>query len=362
MKITFFISGKNDPSSRYRILQFIPKFEKMGIRCKIIKPFPNKFYTIQIKNLLLMGILNIFLLFIKFISLLIQIPLIIGADICLIQKEIFLYNIIFFEKIIFKMKKRVIFDFDDAIFLNSDFIQKSIITNYLSRNLSRLPDIIKRSNSIIVGNEYLAQYAKKFNSRIEIIPTVIDTEIYTKKKDENNHRILRLGWMGTCQNLKYLKEKLSVLKAFHDENPEVVLIICSNCFKYFQEFNSIIPTKYILWSSENEVKILHLFDVGLMPLLDSEWAKGKCSFKLIQYMACGVAAIGSAIGQNKQLIFDGFDGFLAETDNEWVEKIGLLKQKNVRERIIENARKKIENEYSINSALNHYIKIFLCII
>lgn len=364
MRIIFFIeSKKRSSATNFRILQIIPYLKRIGIKCLLIQGYPGKNVFFTSSNLFLSLIINAILIFIKSITIIFQLPLIIWADIIVIQRELVAYNLVYPEKIIFRLKKPVIFDFDDAIFLQigdpSHLFSRNLFFQNLVKKTLKIHHMIKMADEVTVGNKYLAKYAKKFSNNVSIIPTVIDTNRYyplKKRKDDDN---VTIGWMGTSGNLKYFKDILLTLKKVNERHPNTQLIICSDKFLFKDELNSVIPTKFIRWESKNELKILHKFDIGIMPIEDNEWTRGKCGFKLIQYMASGVPAIGSDVGMNKDIIDDGINGFLAKDESEWTKKLNsLINDETLRKKFKKNARKQIEQNYSINSILSKLLSIY----
>ncbi|MHA1729907.1 MAG: glycosyltransferase family 4 protein [Promethearchaeota archaeon] len=369
MRILFFIeSRKKSPSSRYRVMHIIPYLEEKGVRCRIIQGVPGKYFFFNSSNNYLNLIVNAFLLIIKTFTICLQIPLILWADIIVIQRELVVYNLIYPEKIIQLVKKKIVFDFDDAIYLRAenpeDLVNKSKFLETLVQKSLRIKETIKNSNQVIVGNTYIAQYAKQFNKNVSIIPSVIDTREYFPPKAQsfnysNNKNKIIIGWMGTYSNLKFLSELSSVLKQVHKQHPYTQLLISTDQFLYKELLEKAIPTKYIRWTSDNELKTLQSFDIGIMPLKDDEWTRGKCGFKLIQYMATGVPAIASAVGVNNEIIKNGINGFLVNNKLEWKTKLSrLINDKKLRNKFGQEGRKTVEQKYSIHCILPKLINIY----
>ncbi|TXT62377.1 MAG: hypothetical protein BAJALOKI1v1_960012 [Promethearchaeota archaeon] len=364
MRILFFIEGKDTPSSRFRVQQFIPYFKKVGIKCKMVQGHPHKTFYVSYKNLILKRLVNSFLYFVKTITIIVQMPLILWSDIVVLQRPLIHHMFIFLEKLLYRFKKPVIFDIDDALFLKSkDPDQYEDIFVKLSQGNFRLNWTIKKATYVFAGNSFLANYCKKYNPNTKIIPTVINTDRYKTQfdiqKKEGEKELSIIGWMGTSTNLDYLVRYLDVFKEIYTMHPNAILMISTDTFFYKKEINNAIPTKFIKWSKKNELHTLHTYDIGIMPLPNEPWVKGKCGFKLIQYMACGLPSIGANIGANKEIIQDGINGYLASDKMEWVEKISkLLKDQSLRAKFSQNGRKTIEEKYSIRAVLPVMIKYF----
>jgi glycosyltransferase involved in cell wall biosynthesis len=368
MRILFFIEGKDTPSSRFRVQQFIPYFKKLGIKCKLIQGHPHKTYYVSYHNLILKRVVNSFLYFVKALTIIAQMPLILWADIVFLQRPLIHHNFIFLEKILYWFKKPIIFDIDDALFLKAkDPDQYEEIFVKLSQGNFRLNWTIKKAQYVLAGNKFLANYCKKYNNNTKIIPTVINTDRYRAyfnisgiSNIQKTKGKLIIGWMGTSTNLDYLVKYLDVFGEIRKMHPQTILMISTNNFFYKKKINKAIPTQFIKWSKENELQTLYSFDIGIMPLPNEPWVKGKCGFKLIQYMACGIPSIGSNIGANKEIINDGSNGYLARGKEEWVQKIStLLKDVELRKKFSKQGRKKIEQNYSIKSVLPEFITIFI---
>jgi glycosyltransferase involved in cell wall biosynthesis len=241
------------------------------------------------------------------------------------------------EKILKKMGKKIIYDFDDAIFIPSD-----------SKNgWNTIKEHIKIADLIIVGNSYLADYAKKYNKNVYIVPSVIDIKKYKIKNDYSIKSNLKIGWIGSPSTAKFIENIRGVLYKLSKEIKFELILIGGKI-----ELDGI-NTKYIEWSEENEVSELPGFDIGISPLPDNEWTRGKCGVKLLQYMTVGLPTVSSPVGVHKDIIQNGVNGFLAHDNNEWYEIIKkLINDQDLRERIGKQARNTIENKYNLEKASN----------
>lgn len=260
-----------------------------------------------------------------------------------------------FEFIIAKiLRKKIIYDFDDAIWLenyneNNKMFQKL-------KYYSKVKKIIKWSYKVSVGNEYLAKYAKQFNSNVVLNPTTIDTENYHNPALFNIEKFdkLTIGWTGTATTNKYLKflipilEKLALKHDFYfnvisDQEPNFAL-------------KNLIFTK---WHKNTEIIDLLRFDIGVMPLTDDKWAKGKCGFKALQYMSLGIPAIVSPVGVNLDIVDHGINGFIADTEDEWFTVLDqFLSNSSQFDEMGKKARQKIIECYSIKSNTQNFLSLF----
>jgi glycosyltransferase involved in cell wall biosynthesis len=231
-------------------------------------------------------------------------------------------------------------DYDDAIFHRYDQHHFKLIRWILGQKIDH---IMQYAALVLVGNEYLLERAKKAGAkRVEVLPTVIDLEKYPTNFFNNND-IFTIGWIGSPVTSCYLKLIMPALEEICKKNTARLVLIGAK-----QEELSNISAEYISWSEETEIKEIQKFDVGIMPLSDSAWEQGKCGFKLIQYMACGLPVVGSAVGVNKKIIQNGVNGYLATTIDEWKEALKTLKNdKDLCYQMGKAGRDLVEKEYCL---------------
>ena len=240
----------------------------------------------------------------------------------------------------------MIFDFDDAIYLHSFFKTKT---------LTRLAD------AIIVGSHELKNWAEKYNKNVYVIPTCVKFKNYEKfsKIYSENEKKCVIGWVGGAidqyDNLKLL---VPIFEKLITDRIQIkfLLIGALGSKKVYNLFQSIkgLDVEFIdalNWSDPIAVPShIQKFDIGVMPLVDTEWNRGKCAFKAIEYMACGVPVVISAIGENNYLVQDGVNGFLAKTTWEYAEKLKkLIFDNNLRRKIGQAGQKRVKEKYSYDS-------------
>lgn len=328
-------------SNRLRVEQYLPYLKINGIEYKVRHFVSGAFYNILYRD----GyyFLKLFYFTISTFNRLIDVVLAFKYDVIFIHREAYPVGPPLFEYIFFKLNKPIIYDFDDAIFLPNTSKVNSFMERF--KNPKKIIKIIKLSSCIVAGNEYLGDFALNYNSNVVLLPTCIDTDKYTvrKVKKSDSEKIL-IGWIGSETTKKFLlglENALSTLKR-----------------KYWNLEFYVIGAEYksenlgrlysMPWSLDAELDVLQLIDIGVMPLPDNEWTKGKCGFKAILYMSVGMPCVCSPVGVNKKLISEGINGFLANTDKEWIEKLSsLIEDSNLREKIGMAGRLTVEEKYSI---------------
>ena len=214
-----------------------------------------------------------------------------------------------------KYAKKLIYDFDDAIMFDDKHPERPHHKRQTSfRRTATLADLV------IAGNFYLAEYARRFNPNVEILPTGLDTKAYNTTTKKAGDGKIRLVWIGSRPTLPHLKQISPALEEIGSRFDNVVLIIISDEFFDLQN----IPVEKRPWSLETEVTELAKSDIGLAPLTDNNFTRGKCGFKILQYQAAGLPVVASPVGVNAELVRDGLNGFLAVTIDDWIEKISSL--------------------------------------
>ena len=247
---------------------------------------------------------------------------------------------------------RVLFDLDDAIMYRSSSPNRP---HSLSRWL-KFKWIVRGSDVVTVGNQFLKNEVLRADPRkkVFLIPTSIDTSLYPKKKKVSDKREIILGWIGTKVNLKYLKTLETIFKTLAQKFSHIKLkIVCDDFYD-----SHYLPVIKKPWKLEDENEDLISFDIGLMPLHDDLWSRGKCGLKIIQYLSVGVPAVCTPVGINCDIISNGYNGFWAATHQEWVDRITILIQdSDLRERMGLNGINTIEKEYSLSVTTEKFLKV-----
>ena len=281
----------------------------------------------------------------------------------LIHRELTPFGPPIFEWIIAKVfRKKIIYDFDDAIWM-PDQNRENPIWRWLKWR-SKVKSICKWSWKVSTGNEYLANYARQYNDQVVVLPTVVDTKIHQppNAKGQKPKAIPKafgsqkptIGWTGSHSTLFYLDEITPILQDLEKEMDFEFLVIANK--------NPELPLKnfrFIPWNKTTEIEDLCQMNIGIMPLEDTEWSKGKCGFKLIQYLALGIPAVASPVGVNSDIVQEGVTGFLTNSPEEWkIHLKKLLEDKTLRNKLGYNGRKLIDVNFSVESQKEKFLELF----
>ncbi len=322
-KVLFVVSsGFSYASSRVRVYQYLPYLS--DINYKVFR-FNKKLTGTKFDHYINIFSLLVYALFYETIF---------------IQKVFFRKEIFFLIKFVFR--KRIVYDFDDAIFLKSSGgTQNKTIIEYFNYGLTC-------SDACLVVSDFNADYAKKYCSNVHKVVGPIDVKRYkVKPVATENTETIYIGWIGSPSTTKYLNTITKVFEEIYRKYNDKVKFIFMGADSPNTDFKN---AEFHTWSYEDEISFLMKLDVGIMPLTDDDWTKGKGGYKLLQYMATGIPGVASDIGANKEIIMDGETGFLVNDIENWVEKLSFLIE-NTEERQLfgKKARLNAEKYYSIEA-------------
>jgi glycosyltransferase involved in cell wall biosynthesis len=248
------------------------------------------------------------------------------------------------------LKKKVIYDFDDAIWLANTSQQNTIAAKLKWH--SKVRSICKWSWRVSCGNDFLAQFAQRYNPLVSVNPTTIDTQYHVPGLHKNE--LITIGWTGTHSTSKYLKSLTGALEKLR-LNYNFRLLIISNQ-KPDLEFGHY---QFEKWSLGSEIDLLNSIDIGIMPLEDTVWEKGKCGFKALQYMALEIPTVASAVGANRQIIDHEKNGYLCTNESDWLHYLSkLMASDTLRKQIGKEGRKKVLENYSLSSNFRLFLSFF----
>ena len=262
-------------------------------------------------------------------------------DLVYILKGAFMYGPPWIERRIRKSGVPMIFDFDDAIFIHKSSTANGIMDRF--RFTNRIPETVKMVDRIVVPNSYLADYSRKLNSNVTIVPEAEDTVRFTARPKHRPSEKIVIGWIGSPSTVKYLSLIQGALQEICRRHSHVVIRSVGGHFEC-----QGVRTENVPWTLEQEIQNFHASDIGIMPLPMEEWSKGKSGCKLRQYMASGVPAVATKIGYNRELVNHSGLGFLVESKAEWVEALEkLILDHELRNSIAMAARESVVQRFSI---------------
>jgi glycosyltransferase involved in cell wall biosynthesis len=335
----------DDPAYRYRVQQFIPYLTNAGYECTV-SPFSSGALFRALRSRGKLATKGAHTLYctarrIKRLAYLQQ------FDLIVIHREVFPFFTPVFEKWVLSRNPRVIFTFDDAIHTGhhevSDLNHPFLYRFKYGRGVN---EVLTRSLHVIAGNRILADYARRFNSNVTVIPTVVDCSQYSYKPKCGNERgPVTVGWIGSRTTVRYLPAIEPALKRLAEENPGKVRFSFLGCPEYKPNLPNVTSLPFTV---DAELSYLRTLDIGIMPLPDTEWTRGKCAFKAIQYMGMGIPTVASPVGITSDLIAHNVNGLLATSVEEWFQALNLLvNDSNIRVKFSLEARRTIERSYSL---------------
>lgn len=355
MRILFLVPYPHGqaPSQRFRFEQYLDILSAKGHRYQVAPFLSMATWTILYKpGQALAKAVGIGQGFVRRLLLLFRVP---AYDFVFIHREAAPVGPPVFEWFIAKvLKKRVVYDFDDAIWLANTSEANRIAASVKWHH--KVASICQWAYKNSCGNAYLAAYAQQFNPRTVVNPTTIDTvHLHNQVRDQSTPGRLVIGWTGTHSTLKYLHQVVPVLAKLEEEGLDFEFRVISNQPPALP-LRSLV---FLPWRKDTEIADLLGFHVGLMPLEDDVWAKGKCAFKALQYMALGIPALVSPVGMNTEVVEHGRNGFVCNSPIEWEASLRqLLSDASLRQELGRAARTTVEQRYSIRANTSNFLRLF----
>jgi len=352
IKVLFLTLGPiADPSSRVRVYQYLDYLSAAGIRADCHPALTDDQFVRLRSSWLRKDKLAIFLLQGKIASA--RVADLVRAsqyDIVYILRNVMPLFMPIFELALSKAGIRTVFDFDDMLLDDADQspvlgANRSGLRKWLFKN--RMSSVLKSVDCVVAGSPYLVERTKRFNRNVFLIPSSVDLRRYTLRSNVRNEECVKIGWRGGASTTLYLEQLRPVFQELWQRYPNRFRVII-NGPEDFQPYGPYMQVRP--FSLEMEIRDLHEFDIGIMPLHDTVWVRGKCAFKAIEYMGAGIPNVSSPYGAVTSIVKDGVNGFLAETPSEWVEKLSrLIEDTDLRERIGYQGRLTVERGYSIQA-------------
>jgi glycosyltransferase involved in cell wall biosynthesis len=325
MRVLCIVEHGDAPSIRLRLKDCLPAYERLGIETTILATQRSKM-SAQIRILRAARRHDVVVLFktIGFSSL----------ELAILRR----------------INPRVIFDFDDAVMFREQKYEKPLT----GRNFEKFRRTMAMCSTAVAGNSFLSSFAEACGVKTTILPTSIDLTRYRVKEQEATDG-LTIGWVGLSDGLRYLRHIQPVFRRLSEKFPGLRLKVISD--KPLELDGVRIQNE--TWRMETEQEHLRSFDIGIMPLWDSVWTRGKCGYKILQYMAVGTAVVASDVGVNGEIISSGQNGFLARTEDDWVSSIGTLLENSAQRRAFGmRGRELIEQKFSLDRYAARYAELF----
>jgi len=329
--------GRLGASSRMRTYQYEPWLEATGIRITSAPLFSDKYVRGLQQNT--KNLCEAARAYTK------RVQVLLGSrqfDLLWVEKEALPWLPAWLEKALLSGAVPYVLDYDDAVFHYYDQHRHPVVRALLA---GKHPALIRRATLVVAGNAYLADFARAAGARqVELVPTVIDLERYplVSINPAKMDGPPCVGWIGQRATAAFLAPYAPLFERLSADGRARFATIGIDA----QSLG--LPMESIAWSEPTEVASISSFDIGIMPLVDEPFERGKCGYKLIQYMACGLPVVASPVGVNRQIVEHGVNGFLAETPEQWEQALRtLLADAGLRQRMGQAGRQKVEQQYCI---------------
>jgi glycosyltransferase involved in cell wall biosynthesis len=324
------------PSSRVRFYQYYPALRERGFVVQDA-PFLSNDYVRRLYANQPVQVTDVFLAYLRRLSVLLRAR---DFDLLWLEKEFLPWMPAWMETLL--ARRPYVVDYDDAVFHRYDLHRSGLVRGLLGKKIDR---VMRNAVLVVAGNEYLAERARAAGAKwVEILPSVVDADLCVPAPARVSG--FTVGWIGSPVTAPYLEVARPALETLiNGGQAGVSLIGAGNAIKWDN-----LPVNILPWREETEIQDIQGFDVGIMPLVDEPFERGKCGYKLIQYMACGLPVIASPVGVNRQIVEHGVTGFLAESQDEWRQALVTLRDNPDRRREMGLAgRRKMELEYSLQA-------------
>ena len=329
--------GARAASTRQRLLQYQPYLETRGIEIAM-SPLLDDAHVARIGRGRRSSPFAISSAYFRRLAMLLRAR---RFDVIWLHCELLPYMPGWVERLVRLAGRPVVLDYDDAIFHMYDAHRSGLVRRTIGLKFA---SVVRSADAVMAGNAYLADYAMRFSDAVTIVPTVVDTDAYLPRPESREARPV-VGWIGSPSTWRYVAAMLPTILPVIARHGAVFRAVGGG-----RESEGVAGVEAVEWREDREIAEVQAMDVGIMPLDDQPWAKGKCGYKLIQYMACGSAVIASPVGVNVEIVADGVEGLIAGTAAQWAAALDrLLGDAALRRAMGERGRAKVVSAYSLAS-------------
>jgi glycosyltransferase involved in cell wall biosynthesis len=342
MRILFLTSGPQVPSSRFRVLQYIPYLRDRGHECVVLPSRPAKYRSYRCLGHRFSSLIRRHHRTRELVTAKPE-----EFDIVFLERELFSDASVDLEAAFRTRARSLVWDVDDGLFV---------------LHPAKFDHLAKMCDLAIVGNAFLQDRVEALECAAVRIPTVVDLSRFTQKSGEQGstdnrpNKPVALGWTGTAANIEYLGLISGPLRRLAEEHAFELVVIAERMKPLRKLDLHGVPVRFVQWSEEREIEDLRQFDIGLMPMPDSEWTRYKCGLKIIQYMALRVPAVASPVGVNRDLITHGTNGFLADSIEQWFRTLErLIQEPELRGQVGNSGYQTVRESYSVDANLDKFV-------
>jgi glycosyltransferase involved in cell wall biosynthesis len=343
--LAFMKYGSRAASTRQRLLQYIPYLAEHGVEVEFLPLLdnahlgrvaesrgPDPFSTAK-----------------AYATRIVQLFTPQRHDLLWVQYELFPYLPGLFERLARIGKVPIVYDFDDAVFHMYDSHSSPVVRLLLGNKLAPL---LKAAAACVCGNAYLETFASRYCDNCVVVPTVVDTHLYKPAPSRSSAPII-VGWIGSPSTWKYVEPLLETITDTLRAHGAILRVIGAG-----PAARGLPGIEALDWSEEKEVADVQSMDIGIMPVPDTLWSRGKCGYKLIQYMACGLPVIASPIGVNTEIVTEGENGLFAVSPGEWEAALTrLILDARLRRSMGKAGRRRVEEAYSLSSQAPRLLEV-----
>ena len=243
----------------------------------------------------------------------------------------------------------IVYDLDDAIMYDPNDPERAD-----GKRLKGFGRIAGAADRVIAGNEYLADHVREYCDKVEVLPTAVEVDKYKVGSGKADDGKVRLVWIGSSSTLPFMRARKEVFEEIGKRYDNVVLRLIADCFFDLEN----MEVEKVQWSEAGQYEAICGGDIGLAPTPEDKFTRGKCGFKILQYMAAGLPVVADSVGLNAEIVDDGVTGYMPKDGQGWVEKLAeLVEDKAKRDEFGRVAREKVEARYDVGKIGERFLEI-----